>query len=63
MKTKKIAIVSDHAGFYLKEKLVAFLMKEKYEFRDFGCSTPEIVDYPDYGHSMATAVASGEFDL
>jgi len=63
VKTKKIAIVSDHAGFYLKEKLVAFLMKEKYEFRDFGCSTPEIVDYPDYGHSMATAVASGEFDL
>ena len=63
MKSKKIAIVSDHAGFYLKEKLIDFLKEGKYDFRDFGCPTPEIVDYPDYAHPMANAVASGEFDL
>jgi ribose 5-phosphate isomerase B len=63
MKKKKLAIVSDHAGFYLKEKLLAFLIKEKYEVRDFGCSSPEIVDYPDYGHPMADAVAGGQYDL
>ncbi len=63
MKNLKIAIVSDHAGFYLKEKLIAFLIKEKYDFKDFGCPTPDIVDYPDYGHPMAIAIASGEFDL
>lgn len=63
MKNLKVAIVSDHAGFYLKEKLIAFLIKEKYDFKDFGCPTPDIVDYPDYGHPMAIAISSGEFDL
>jgi ribose 5-phosphate isomerase B len=63
MKKLKIAIVSDHAGFFLKEKLVDFLIKEKYDIKDFGCPTAEIVDYPDYGHPMANAVASGEYDL
>jgi ribose 5-phosphate isomerase B len=63
MKKPKIAIVSDHAGFFLKEKLVDFLIKEKYDIKDFGCPTAEIVDYPDYGHPMANAVASGEYDL
>ena len=63
MKNLKVVIISDHAGFYLKEKLIAFLIKEKYDFKDFGCSTPDIVDYPDYGHTMAIAISSGEFDL
>jgi ribose 5-phosphate isomerase B len=63
VKKKKIALVSDHAGFYLKEKLLEILKKENYEIKDFGCSTPEIVDYPDYAHPMAEAVASGEYEL
>jgi ribose 5-phosphate isomerase B len=63
MNRPKIAIVSDHAGFCLKGKLLDFLIKEKYEVKDFGCPTPDVVDYPDYGHPMANAVAEGEFDL
>lgn len=63
MKNKKIAIVSDHAGFYLKEKIAAFLAREKYEFKDFGTSSEEAVDYPDMAHPMANAVSEGEFDL
>lgn len=63
MKTSKIAIVSDHAGFYLKEKLIDFLIKEKYDVKDFGCSTAETVDYPDYGHPMANAISKGEYEL
>lgn len=63
MKNKKIAIVSDHAGFYLKEKIAAFLAKEKYEFKDFGTNSEEAVDYPDMAHPMANAVSEGEFDL
>ena len=35
MKKKKIAIVSDHAGFYLKQKLLEFLKNKKYEVKDF----------------------------
>ncbi len=63
MKNKKIAIVSDHAGYYLKEKLLNYLIKEKFEVKDFGCSSEEAVDYPDYGHPLANAVASGEFGV
>lgn len=63
MKKKKLAIVSDHAGFYLKEKLLAYLVREKYEVKDFGCYSPAVVDYPDYGHTMAEAVSGGEYDL
>ncbi len=41
LKNKKIAIVSDHAGYYLKEKILKYLIKEKYDVKDFGCSSPE----------------------
>ena len=63
MKKNKIAIVSDHAGFILKEKLLQYLTDEKYEVKDFGCFSEEVVDYPDFGHPLAEAVASGEFEL
>ena len=63
MKNNKIAIVSDHAGFILKEKLYKYLIDENYEVKDFGCFSEEVVDYPDFGHPLAKAVASGEFDL
>lgn len=63
MKEKIIGLVSDHAGFYLKEKLMDFLIKEGYNVRDFGCKTPEVCDYPDYGHPMANSVANGECEL
>jgi len=63
VKKKKIAIVSDHAGFYLKEKLIPFIVKLGNEVKDFGCPTADAVDYPDYGHPMANAVSEGEFDL
>ena len=63
MKKKKIAIVSDHAGYFLKEKMVSYLIKEKHEVKDFGCFSDEKVDYPDFGHPLANAVSSGEYEL
>jgi ribose 5-phosphate isomerase B len=63
VKKKRIAIVSDHAGFYYKEKIRSYLIKEKFDIRDFGCSSDEPVDYPDYAHPMAKAVSNGDFDL
>ena len=63
MKKKKIAIVADHAGFYLKQKLLNYLSKEKYEVKDFGTFSDEIVDYPDFGHKMAKAVSNGEYEM
>lgn len=63
MKKKKIAIVSDHAGYFLKEKILSYLIKEGQEVKDFGCSSEEAVDYPDYGHPLANAVSAGDYEL
>ncbi len=63
MKIRKIAIASDHAGYILKEKIKKFLVAGKYEIKDFGSFTDEIVDYPDYAHPLAAAVATGECEL
>lgn len=63
MKNKKIALVSDHAGYFLKEKLLSYLIKEKYDVKDFGATSKEAVDYPDFAHPLANAVSSGEYEL
>ena len=57
-----IAIGADHAGFALKESLLADLRAEGYELHDFGTHCPDPVDYPDIGHAVAEAVASGRFE-
>jgi len=59
---EKIIIASDHAGFRLKEKLVRWLIKNRYEIRDIGCFSEDSVDYPDYAHPLATAVENGDYD-
>jgi ribose 5-phosphate isomerase B len=62
LKNRKIAIVADHAGYYLKEKILRYLINDMYEVKDFGCSSEEPVDYPDFGHPFAKAVSDGEFE-
>src|SRR5437016_8233401 len=59
-KKVKIAIGSDHAGFEVKERLKARLAKEGFEVKDFGTTSPESTDYPDYAYLVAHAVARGE---
>jgi ribose 5-phosphate isomerase B len=63
LKKNKLAIAADHAGYYLKDKLLKHLIQEQYEVKDFGCFSDESVDYPDFGHAIAKAVSSGEFDI
>lgn len=62
MDKRKIVIVADHAGYFLKEKLIKYLIREKYDVKDLGCFSDETVDYPDFGHPLAEAVSKGEFD-
>jgi ribose 5-phosphate isomerase B len=59
---EKIIVASDHAGFRLKEKVVKWLVANRYEVKDIGCFSEESVDYPDYAHSLAVAVESGDFN-
>ena len=63
MEKKNIAIVSDHAGYYLKQKVLKYLIKEKMDVKDLGCFTPDNVDYPDFGHPLANAVSAGEYEM
>ena len=53
---KKIAIGADHAGYALKSELVSLLKEKGYSVTDFGCSSEESIDYPDYAHPVAKAV-------
>jgi len=51
-------IASDHAGFSYKEKLKEELIKLGYTVKDFGPSSTESVDFPDYAHPLAKIVAA-----
>lgn len=60
---KPIAIGSDHAGFEYKTALVNWLQEKGYEIKDFGTYDNKSVDYPDYAHPVASAVANQEAAL
>ena len=55
----KIAIGSDHAGYRYKSAIAAHLSALGHEVVDFGTSSEAPVDYPDFIHPAAAAVASG----
>ncbi|QDT38316.1 ribose 5-phosphate isomerase B [Stratiformator vulcanicus] len=58
----KIGIASDHRGYALKGRIIALLRNLEQETYDFGPDTPESVDYPDFGSTVASAVSRGELD-
>lgn len=60
--TIKLAIVSDHGGFALKEYLKTNFKAVPVEWADLGPYSEESVDYPDYGKKLADAIAAGEAD-
>jgi ribose 5-phosphate isomerase B len=51
-----IGIANDHAGYELKVKLLGYLKQKGIVYKDYGCDTPEAVDYADFGHKLAIAV-------
>ncbi len=62
-KSKSLALASDHAGFELKTFLVKVLTSEGYLLHDFGTSSTESVDYPDYAHKIGKAINDGVYSL
>ncbi|HEY7786606.1 MAG TPA: ribose 5-phosphate isomerase B [Pyrinomonadaceae bacterium] len=61
--SKLIAVGSDHGGFKMKEELKKFLSELGHRVHDFGTHSEEAVDYPDFAHAVARAVAEGTSDL
>jgi ribose 5-phosphate isomerase B len=55
-----IVVGSDHAGFALKSAIVAHLEGRGLPVRDLGPAEASRVDYPDFGHKVARAIAAGE---
>ena len=55
-----IALANDHVGFEFKQELILMLKEMGLEYKDFGTTTTERVDYTRYGYLAALAVASGE---
>ena len=59
----KISIGNDHAGPDYKKAIVDFLEKQGHEVINHGTNTTDSVDYPDFGHPVATDVETGKADL
>ena len=53
VKSKKVILASDHAGFKLKEEIKKFLIKKKKKVMDLGTKETSSVDYPDYAHLLS----------
>lgn len=54
---REIAIGSDHAGYFMKEKLKEYLKEKGFAVRDFGTDSAESCDYPDFASKVAHYVA------
>src|SRR5947207_7070927 len=60
--SKVVAVGADHGGFPMKEELKSFLTELGHRVHDFGTNSESAVDYPDFAHAVARAVADGSAD-
>ena len=58
-----VAIGADHGGFPMKEELKKFLAEQGHRVHDFGTNSDAAVDYPDFAHAVARAVAEGAAEV
>jgi len=58
----KVAIGSDHAGYKLKQLLVAHLREAGHDVVDVGTDSEDSVDYPDFVGPVAHMTSEGEVD-
>jgi RpiB/LacA/LacB family sugar-phosphate isomerase len=58
----RIVIGADHAGYALKEVVGVHLRGLGHDVHDAGTYDDQPVDYPDYAHAVAEAIAGGACD-
>jgi ribose 5-phosphate isomerase B len=61
--SKLVAVGADHGGFKMKEELKVLLSELGHKVQDFGTDSESAVDYPDFAHAVARAVAEGISDV
>lgn len=59
----KISIGNDHAGPDYKKAIVEMLEAKGHQVKNYGTDTIDSVDYPDFGHKVATDVSDGKADF
>ena len=60
IKSKKVFLASDHAGYKLKEEIKNFLIKKRKKVLDLGTKNTNSVDYPDYAHLLSKKMKKTE---
>ncbi len=58
----KVAVGFDHAGFPLRQTVFAAVQSVGAEVVDFGTTTSDPVDFPDYANKVGAAIQSGQVD-
>jgi ribose 5-phosphate isomerase B len=57
------SIGNDHAGPNYKQAIVNFLLNQGHQVINHGTDTFDSVDYPDFGHLVATDIETKKADL
>ena len=60
---RMIGVGADHGGYAMKEELKKFLAELGHRVNDFGTNSESAVDYPDFAHAVARAVADHSVDV
>jgi ribose 5-phosphate isomerase B len=60
--TAPLGMASDHAGLELKRTLATELEKRGLVVREFGTTTSDSCDYPDFAHAVGRAIEGGEIE-
>ncbi len=58
----RFALGADHAGYEIKDDLIALLDGQGHVIVDLGTHGPEPVDYPDFAEAVGRAVLDGRAD-
>lgn len=62
-KIRTIGVGADHGGYPMKEELKSFLAELGHRVHDFGTNSESAVDYPDFAHAVARAVADHSVEV
>lgn len=61
--SKMVAVGADHGGYKMKEELKTLLESLGHRVHDYGTNSEDAVDYPDFAHAVARAVADTNADV
>lgn len=63
IKQKTIVVGSDHAGYSLKQKVLAHLADRGIAYKDVGTYSDESCNYVDFADAVCQAITAGEAEL